>query len=342
VNKLFTQIIRREINSEMLKVHFLNVGHGDCTIIRHPDGRLTMIDINNAKDLDPTTAQELGMSGGRIASSNLYNISLIEDISLNTQGRRIARDSAIDATNLARFDRGYNIPLSNPIEFMRQQNYKHIFRYIQTHPDLDHMRGLAALRDAGYKITNFWDTMHLKQPEFFSQSDKENWEQYQFLRSGTDCKVLKLYRGSQKKFWSEDGLEILAPTSELIELANLKKNWNSLSYVLRLTYCGVRVIFGGDAEEDVWESIVKHYGNDLECDILKASHHGRQSGYYQEAVKLMNPQYTIVSVGKKPSTDAHKRYYHYSNKVLSTRWRGNITLEINSQGQGQIFTEYER
>jgi competence protein ComEC len=33
----------------MLRIHFLNVGHGDCTIISHPSGRLTMIDINNSK-----------------------------------------------------------------------------------------------------------------------------------------------------------------------------------------------------------------------------------------------------------------------------------------------------
>ena len=30
-----------------MKIHFLNVGHGDCTIIEHDSGRITMIDINN-------------------------------------------------------------------------------------------------------------------------------------------------------------------------------------------------------------------------------------------------------------------------------------------------------
>jgi hypothetical protein len=43
----------------MLRVHFLNVGHGDCTIISHPSGRLTMIDINNSQDYDDETFQEL-------------------------------------------------------------------------------------------------------------------------------------------------------------------------------------------------------------------------------------------------------------------------------------------
>jgi len=36
----------------VLRVHFLNVGHGDCTIIKHHSGRLTMIDINNSQDYD--------------------------------------------------------------------------------------------------------------------------------------------------------------------------------------------------------------------------------------------------------------------------------------------------
>ena len=44
----------------MLRVHFLNVGHGDCTIIKHPSGRLTMIDLNNSQDFDAETfAEEL-------------------------------------------------------------------------------------------------------------------------------------------------------------------------------------------------------------------------------------------------------------------------------------------
>jgi hypothetical protein len=34
-----------------VELHFLNVGHGDCTFIDLPSGRLMMIDINNSKSL---------------------------------------------------------------------------------------------------------------------------------------------------------------------------------------------------------------------------------------------------------------------------------------------------
>ena len=43
----------------MLQVDFLNVGHGDCTVISHPSGRLTMIDINNSQNYDSESFTEL-------------------------------------------------------------------------------------------------------------------------------------------------------------------------------------------------------------------------------------------------------------------------------------------
>lgn len=41
-----------------LKIHFLNVGRGDCTIIQFPSGRVGIVDIDNLKVLDPDTRAE--------------------------------------------------------------------------------------------------------------------------------------------------------------------------------------------------------------------------------------------------------------------------------------------
>ena len=43
----------------------------------------------------------------------------------------------------------------------------------------------------------------------------------------------------------------------------------------------------------------------------------------------MSPKYTILSVGKKPDNDASNKYRKYSENVWSTRWKGDITLEIS-------------
>jgi competence protein ComEC len=340
---------------EMLKVHFLNVGHGDCNIIKHPDDRLTVIDINNGAELDLESSEELAKSFRLPIYTALERLRRNRPFYINTLGVVKARQS-ITAYERQTLDellrKGYNIKLTNPIEFLHTQYPSlYIHRYIQTHPDLDHMRGLTALRGAEIEMVNFWDTEHEKTPEFQSDSDKEEWEEYQKLRTSKENpKVLRLNRGSTGPYYNQDesgteggdGTDILSPTPDIVKAANENDKTNNLSYVLRLRYKGITVIFGGDAEEEVWEDLVQQYGEQLKCDILKASHHGRDSGYYQEAVEYMNPQYTIVSVGQKPETDASNKYRQYSDNVWSTRWKGNITLSIDDDGKATINSEYNR
>jgi competence protein ComEC len=341
--------------NKVLRIHFLNVGHGDCTVIEHPDGHLTVIDINNGVELDLESTLALAKAYKLPIFSQLDEIHRDRRSFINRLGVSKARQF-VTATERQALDelvrKGYDIKLTNPVDFISQRyKSKTIFRYIQTHPDLDHMGGLTALRSQKIEIVNFWDTEHDKTPEFQSDSDKEEWAAYLKLRTGNGgAKVLRLYRGSRGSYWNQDsagteggdGIDILSPTPEIVAAANKDGKTNNLSYVLRLTYKDVRIIFGGDAEYEVWEDIVKRYGKELKCAILKASHHGRDSAYHQKAVEYMSPQFTIVSVGEKPETDASNKYRQYSKNVWSTRWKGNITLSIDDHGKSEITSQYNR
>jgi competence protein ComEC len=134
----------------------------------------------------------------------------------------------------------------------------------------------------------------------------------------------------------------LAPTADLVRDFDEDCESNELSYVLQYRIANRTIIFGGDAEQAAWESIHNYYGAKLKCDVLKASHHGRDSGYYQPAVKDMSPRVVIVSVGKKPATDGSGKYAQYCHQVASTRWHGDITLEIDSDGAMTWTTSEQR
>ena len=43
----------------MIKFHFLNVGHGDTTIIDLPDDSIMVVDFNRDNEFDEDTAKEL-------------------------------------------------------------------------------------------------------------------------------------------------------------------------------------------------------------------------------------------------------------------------------------------
>ena len=339
------------VGGPMLRVHFLNVGHGDCTIIRHPSGRLTMIDINNSQQFDSKTfseelaeerrklqsnplARALGLAG--VAPASPYSPSGVA-LGLAPAPVGLLGDMSDILEVIARQKR----ELTDPIDFMkRTYPNQTLWRYIQSHPDLDHMRGLKKLYECiGFE--NFWDTGHTKErPTFRSNSaDRDDWDFYQLLRR---AEIGKLYvRGSAEFAFGKDeygmpggdNIEILSPTRELIGACNTAQQSNDVSLVLRIHHAGKSILLPGDAEALAWDSMVNYYGPRLKSDVLKASHHGRDSGYHQNAVRLIAPRYTIVSVGAKPDTDASNKYRQQtSGRVPSTRYHGNIEVMISDTG----------
>ena len=219
-----------------------------------------------------------------------------------------------------------------------------VFRYIQTHPDMDHMSGLCRFFwQEEVSLVNFWDTLHKKdfdEDEFDkSRYDWSDWLVYKLmqggeLKEGSRHKTLHQHLGDRGNFWTEDGLVVLGPTHDLVDYCNKQQKWNNSSYVLAVEFGGRRVILPGDAENPAWDSIEANVDeDDFCCDILKAAHHGRESGYSETAVDLMDPSIVICSVGKRPDTDASDEYRDHGADVLSTRYNGSITATIWADGE---------
>ena len=264
----------------MLKIHFLNVGKGSCTIIdfpASPSNRLSIIDIDTPSDSS----------------------------------------------------------LQNPIAYLDQHfPGRDIFRFILTHPDMDHMTGFKSLA-VTTSVVNFWDTNHNKS---FTEKDWENspydktdWETYLALREkGNSPKCLKLYRGALNDFWQQDGIEILSPTTELVKSANeSKKDYHDLSYVLMVEHQGVKVLFGGEASSKAWGDILDKLGEEaLKADIFVAPHHGSEENIHDESFRAINAAYIIVC-GDKDVIEVHKYYKDYFSRYLvTTKNYGNITIEV--------------
>lgn len=293
-----------------LTVHFLNVGHGDCTIIEfHKSGRISWIDINNSKALPDDDMSSLTVSEAK----------RFEDL------------------------------LVDPLEYWKNRfTGESIFRFIATHPDMDHLSGLYRLvHQEKVPILNFWDINHQKKftEEDFKNSpyDYRDWQTYQELRAGKHSnKVLNLHRGDRGQYWVDDGIAILSPTLDLERRAKEKDDYNIASYVLWVQCGDFVLVLGGDADnENAWPDIMDYVDDDIlsKVTILKASHHGRKTGYYQPIVRAMSPRYTIVSVGKKPDNDASQLYAQYS-EVISTRYYGTIIAHCYEDGSVKLYDAY--
>lgn len=322
-----------------LDIYFLDVGHGDCTIVDFP-GRLTVIDINNCRTFDKEIESEFNnrykprLSPPRLppppASSYSPYPPVITDPSTSASLARLV----FQKTEAERKLQEAKDKLTNPIHYLKAKfTGRPIFRYIQTHPDMDHMAGLYKIWvEERIPIINFWDTSHCIEKEDFARRtgavnhDIRDWQTYLRLRSSTEMpRVLRPTNGTRADFYQQDGINIWAPFDHRHK-NDSEADPNDLSYILCISFSQCNILLGGDAPISTWHALLTANNGKLpKIHLLKASHHGRKSGYHRESVKAMNPDYTILSVGElRDKHDASASYEQYNCGCFSTVEHGNI------------------
>jgi competence protein ComEC len=162
-------------------------------------------------------------------------------------------------------------------------------------------------------------------------------------KSTTTPKVLHPKAGDSQDYWKGDGIEIWAPFDHN-ECKNPDADPNALSYVLYIKCGNCNIVFGGDATEATWKEIYKRrMGLFPKVHLLKASHHGRKTGYHYESVKAMNPEATVLSVGElKKKDDAQASYERYNRGCYSTLYHGNIVATRCENGTVVLYDENYR
>lgn len=217
----------------------------------------------------------------------------------------------------------------NPVDYLKGFEVREIFRFILTHPDMDHMDGIKSLFDS-FSILNFWDTENNKimsQGVQWGKYSKEDWDFYQELRkSKSSPKVLHLYAGAKGKYFNQnengqsgsDGLYLLAPTQSLVDSANENNNYNDCSYVILYRTGNRKIILSGDSEEKTWNYILENHEDDVaNIDVLIAPHHGRATGGNDTYLDTLKPKLTLFGNAKSKFLDYNswnnRGLYHITN-----------------------------
>lgn len=258
--------------------HFLNVKEGDCSVIQHPSGNVTVIDVCNASKEDNEAERRL--------------MSLLETLN--------------PAENVNQKD--YPV---NPVRYLKSLGISDVFRFILTHPDMDHMDGIRDFFNE-FSPTNFWDTDNQCEKDFAKgggQYSEHDWEFYKWLRDSdpeTNPKRLALYSGARGKHYNQfedgsaggDGLQILAPTKSLMDQANQCGDYNDASYMILYRSTGGKILISGDSSEKTWEHLLANHEDDIrDVDLLIAPHHGRKMDSYA-FLDVLNPTLTFFGNAK--------------------------------------------
>lgn len=215
-------------------------------------------------------------------------------------------------------------------ELKSESKGKGIVRFISTHPDDDHIRGLTYLHE-NMPIINFYCVKN----EATKADETDDFKQYCKLRDDT-AKAFYLYQGCSRKWLNEQdkerdsaGINILWPITsnehykEALKEAKEGGSPNNISPIVKYSLeDGATILWMGDIETDFMEKIMDEIGMNP-TDIVFAPHHGRESGTIPAKwLEEMSPG--IIVIGEAPSD--YLEYYEGYDTITQNS-AGDITFE---------------
>lgn len=193
-----------------------------------------------------------------------------------------------------------------------------------THPDGDHYGGCPAVFER-YDVKNIITNGVEKSSDPFWGA----WQKYKNLENANE----KIVSGKEVVKIGKSELLFFSPDSNL-NIEQSKTGGNNSSIVFMLKNSLGKILFTGDMEEPLEQAIIDKYCKNfehcktLEADYLKVGHHGSDSSSGADFLKLVNPKFSIISVGQNNFGHPSLRTMRKLQRVDSKIWRTDKLNDI--------------
>jgi len=300
------------------KIHFLNVRLGDCALMERSSGRVTMIDI----------------CCGNLATETLIESALRSVVQKKPRGNYQMCGKP-----------------TNPLTYLSERGITEIWRFVLSHPDMDHMDGIRRLF-AEKSVLHFWDCgIRREKPDFGrgGQYREEDWDFYAALIAGQvgGTKIVTPRAGSSGKYWNRDDddgngrgdwLHVVSPPQGLVDEANQGGQTNDASYVLVYRSAAGPVIFSGDSTFKSWEYIIDNHRDMVEnAAVLFAPHHGRGWDGDYSYLDVVKPRVSFF--GCAPNQYLNYGAWDYRNLLFFTNNQCGSVHVYPAGDRASVFIE---
>ncbi len=207
------------------------------------------------------------------------------------------------------------------VAYLKKQKVKTLTALVSTHPDADHVGGLAhVIKSLSVKSVYAPKVSHTTQAykDFLTAVKKKK------------LTIKKAKTGMEINTKAKDNsLKFIAPVKDYA-----KSDLNNWSAVLLLKHGKKTFLFTGDAEEKAEKDML---AKKLvpSVDVLKVGHHGAKTSTSSAFINKTKPKYAVISVGKNgyghPTSTVIKRLNSVKAKTYRTDKSGNIIFTSTGQ-----------
>lgn len=220
------------------------------------------------------------------------------------------------------------------VSHLRRARVRRLDLVVMSHPHSDHIGGMPAVFEA-FPVGTVLDSGYAHGTAL----------QEKVLRIIETRKIpyRRARSGMEIPLGAHARLEVLLPDKTLLKGTASDANNNSI--VVRLVCGQVRMLFPGDLEREGEGKLIASR-RDLSSQVLKVPHHGSSDSTSLELLRMVGPQYVVISVGARNEYGhPHRRTLRRLAKdrtgaeMFRTDKNGTVTLLTDGRG---IVVEKER
>lgn len=227
-------------------------------------------------------------------------------------------------------DAGENGHETEVLNYLRLMNIEKLDYIIVTHQHSDHIGGMP-------EVLAEFECDNLIMPRLTKEQTPTNSTYKAFLKAvqSSEAKVISAKPGLSYALGGAT-FEILGPVTDDAE------DINSMSAVTKITYGESSFLITGDAETEEELEIIDN-GADLDCDVLRAGHHGSSTSSCKDFLNAVTPEICVISCGADndyghPHDKAVNRIKKHTEEIYRTDICGSIVM--TSDGE-KIDISYE-
>lgn len=271
------------------------------------------------------------------ANQNFFDTDLLQEDNQTKKVNFIAEDQLIidffdvgqadsilirnqDKTML--IDAGTNEMGNIVVEHLKEYGISKIDYLIGTHPHEDHIGGLD-------DVINNFDIGQVYMPQITTTT-----KTFEDVLNAIENKNLKITSPNK-----DDIIELGQANTKFMTIPILDRdNLNLSSLVIRLEFGNNSFLFMGDAEKENEQSIKWP-----KTDVLKVGHHGSNTSSTKEFLNQVQPQYSIIMVGKDnsyklPKEETINKLQECGSEIYRTDLNGDIQI-ISDGNNIEVITE---
>ncbi len=208
---------------------------------------------------------------------------------------------------------------------------------VASHPHIDHIGSFPMLMDR-YEIGAVYTSAIV-----YSASSYYRAYMDAIAKKGLEHVILS--EGDVLEFGGQVRVDVYNPVAGA-QLAADEKNrtefLNNQSLALKFTYGQSTIMLAGDLYTGGEKAVVDRWGEALDCDVMKANHHGASTSSSKVWRDAVSPQITFITSDAIEDISIARKYTRNGQRMYHTLLDGAICLRTAGEKDYAVVTQKDR